>query len=217
MAISTRNLSELPDPGSLEKLSQSIAMLDAIMCPEWEYRYFSFNASWDSSKKERMASMRNGQGDHYFLLFSPSGAILKGFNHEAAMSPWRRKPKALWPGVLDNVPSVFNSFLTEPAFSMDDTTFCVWREGDDVWHGHVGSVDGEADPDGSENLLWVFDGDPETYVKFAADYYEQAPSLGSVRRVYVHEPLSPRHVLELNPNANWEITKNSAQEINYPL
>jgi hypothetical protein len=31
----------------------------------------------------------------------------------------------VWPGVLDAVPEVFKSFATEPAFSKEDTTFCI--------------------------------------------------------------------------------------------
>jgi hypothetical protein len=27
-------------------------VLDAILSPEWEYRFFSFNAEWDSAKRE---------------------------------------------------------------------------------------------------------------------------------------------------------------------
>jgi hypothetical protein len=78
MPISTRDLSTLAAPRTLERLTQSIAMLEAIVSPEWEYRYFSFNRLWDESKGERMASMRNGSGDEYFLVFGPLGAFLKG-------------------------------------------------------------------------------------------------------------------------------------------
>src|SRR4051812_25663361 len=101
MPISTRDLSQMPSIDALEKLCQSIALLDAILSPQWDYRYFSFNAVWDASMNERMASMRSGSGDEYFLVFSPNGAILKGFDHEAAMSPWASDPVAIWPGVLD--------------------------------------------------------------------------------------------------------------------
>jgi hypothetical protein len=87
MPISTRDLSQLPTIDRREKITQSIAMLDAVVSPSWEYRYFSFNAAWDESRKERMASMRDGSGDEYFMVFSPKGAILKGFDHEAPMSP----------------------------------------------------------------------------------------------------------------------------------
>jgi len=37
-------LEVLLDIEALRKLTQSLAMLDAIMSPEWEYRYYSFNS-----------------------------------------------------------------------------------------------------------------------------------------------------------------------------
>jgi hypothetical protein len=35
--VSTRHLSNLPDIDNLRRLCQSLAMLDAILSPEWEY------------------------------------------------------------------------------------------------------------------------------------------------------------------------------------
>ena len=46
-----------------------------------------------------MASMRNGSGDEYFILFNLHGAIMKGFAHESPMSPWANDAKQIWPGV----------------------------------------------------------------------------------------------------------------------
>ena len=46
MNISTGNLEGLPDVTRLKQLLRSMAMLDAILMPEWEYRYYSFNAQW---------------------------------------------------------------------------------------------------------------------------------------------------------------------------
>ena len=220
MPISTRDLSQLPSIDRLEKITQSIAMLDAIVSPNWEYRYFSFNAGWDASRKERMASMRDGSGDDYFMVFSPKGAILKGFDLESPMSPWQRDPIAVWPGVLDGVPEAFASFLTEPAFSMGDCTFCIWREpSDEHWrHGPIVFPDTDADdPDGSEELLCMFDGKPETYVDFASEYYEKVLDINVVRKIYAHDPLSPLIVAELNPQADWESTAKDAEEIHFPV
>lgn len=166
MAISTRKLRLLPDVDRLRALLQSIAMLDAILSPEWEYRYYSFNSRW--SKREQMGSMRDGCGDDFFGLFNSSGCFLKGFAHESAMSPYGRKPKAVWPGVLDNVPSAFAAALKEPAFSMEDTTFCIWRRYcDESWQ--VGDIEfpGGTDPDGSQTLLAILDGKPKTYKAWA--------------------------------------------------
>lgn len=218
MPISTRNLSQMPSVNTSEKLSQSIAMFDAILSPRWEYRYFSFNAVWNAPMNERMASMRNGSGDEYFLLFSPTGAILKGFDHEALMSPWASDPAVVWPGILDHVPVAFASFLSEPAFSMGDCTFCIWRERDDEqWQrGPIVFPQGD-DPDGSEGLLWMFDGRPETYVDYASEYFEKTLEVDLVRRIYAHETLSSLLVTGLNAEASWEDILNDAREIHYPV
>ena len=79
--VTKATLESLPDIEGLRRLSQSLAMLDAIMSPEWDYRYYSFNSKW--AENEMMASMRNGQGEEYFILFDSHGAIMKGFDQIA--------------------------------------------------------------------------------------------------------------------------------------
>lgn len=137
-----------------------------------------------------MASMRNGSGDEYFILFNPHGAIIKGFAHESSMSPWASGTNQVWPGVLDQVPSEFQAFLSEPAFSVSETTFCIWRRvEDDSWlTGHIEYPEGE-DSDGSEELLFALDGDPKSYQEFAEEYYERAVDFGSVTAICEHRPL----------------------------
>lgn len=107
--ISTRNLSELPDIDTLKRLFQSLAMLDAILSLEWQYRYYSFNAEWDVN--EALGSMRNGCGNHLFALFTCAGCFLKGFNHESVISSFQVNPPTLFLGVLDTVPTEFKSCL----------------------------------------------------------------------------------------------------------
>lgn len=81
----SRRLS-LPDIPDLKRLCQSVAILDAILQPKWDFRYFSFNSRW--AEGEMMASMRDGSGDDYFLLFNKAGAILKGYAHESTMAEY---------------------------------------------------------------------------------------------------------------------------------
>jgi len=50
-----------------------MAMLDAILMPEWEYRYYSFNAQ--RGEGEMMGSMRDGAGDEFFALFNGHGTF----------------------------------------------------------------------------------------------------------------------------------------------
>jgi hypothetical protein len=216
--ISTRDLSLLPDIARLKALCQSLAMLDAILSPEWEYRYYSFDSRWgeNESVDEQMASMRNGSGDEYVLLFTPAGAIMKGFAHEAAMSPYQFDPPHVWPGVLESVPQEFADFLSEPAFSLDETTFCIWRRSQDaVWqHGPI-EFPADDDPDGSAELLVILDGKPRTYQAWAKEYYEQAIPLKAVEHMYQHKPLTKAIVAALNADLSLKDLADEIAEIGY--
>jgi len=64
--VNPRSLGERPDIPTFRRLTRSLAVLDAILSPAWEDRYYSFNAHWGPG--ELMASMRNGQGDQWFAL-----------------------------------------------------------------------------------------------------------------------------------------------------
>jgi hypothetical protein len=214
--ISTRDLSGLPSIEYLKKLTQSLAMLDAVIEPNWEYRYYSFNSKW--SANEQMASMRNGQGDEWYCLFATSWAALKGFDHESAMSPYNREPFQVWPGVLDELPEAFSSFAAEPAFSMEDTTFCVWHIPEDSgWQrGHIDFPEGP-DPDGSEWMLSRLDGRPSTYHEWAEGYYEHNINLAAVLNIYGRKPLTIEIVKELNPAIVLTDVLKDAEEIGYPI
>jgi hypothetical protein len=214
--ISTRNLTELPTIETLRKLTQSLAMLDAIIMRESDYRYYSFNCKW--TKNEQTASMRNGQGDGWYCGFGLAGAFLKGFDHESGMSPWSSEIPKVWPGVLDAVPEVFKSFVTEPAFSMEDTTFCIWRGIEDPqWSTGKISFPAAVDPDGSEWMLSILDGNPSSYKAWAESYYERPVSLPAVQRVYGHTPLTSELVHELNATVEFESLLADAAEVDYPV
>jgi hypothetical protein len=219
--ISTRDLSLLPDVESLRRIWQSMAMLDAILCPDWEYRYYSFNAAWGAG--EQLGSMRSGSGDSLMAHFGTAGCWLKGFAHESPLSPWASGYRdegrpAVWPGVLDVVPVEFADCLQEPAFNVDETTFCLWRRpGDRVWQmGPVAFPPDQPDPDGSEFLLSPLDGKPATYWAWATDYYETEIELAAVEHIYQHRELTPEIVERLNPNITLKVLAADIEEIAYP-
>jgi hypothetical protein len=213
--ISTKNLTELPTIETLRKLTQSLAMIDAILMRQWESRYYSFNSKW--AENEQMASFQNGQGDGWYCGFGRPGAFLKGFDHESQMSPWSLETRKVWPGVLDAVPGEFKSFATEPAFSMEDTTFCIWRGIQDAqWSAGKISFPTGDDPDGSEWMLSILDGNPNTYKSWAEDYYECPVSLSAVRQIYEYAPLTAELVEELNSTLEFGALLADASEIGYP-
>ncbi|MGI5171623.1 hypothetical protein ACQEU3_45490 [Spirillospora sp. CA-253888] len=189
----------LPEIPRLRDLCRSIATLEEILNPDREYRCHSFAGNW--SPEEEMASMTNGSGDEYSIVFSPAGAYVRCFDHESPMSPYADEDHRPWPGVLDSVPEVFRPYVEEPAFCDEDgvplVTACLWRETHDSrWRtGEIDYPKGSADPDGSAWLLDLLtDPTPEAFQRFAEDYYEVPVDLDAVRHVYALRPLTPRVV-----------------------
>jgi hypothetical protein len=138
----------LPAISELRDLSRALAMLDAILSPEWEFRYYSFDSDWSREDGVEMASMRNGEGDDYSIVFSAPGAYVRGFTHESPMSPYGDERMAAWPGVLDEVPGAFCRWVEEPTFSDVDgvpvVTACLWRLHEDGQNGSGEAGNGRA-------------------------------------------------------------------------
>src|SRR4051812_19983649 len=177
----------LPSPADLERRSMALATLDALLSPDWEYRYYSFNRRWDPERGSRMASMRNGSGDDYFILFFADGsAALKGLDHESSALRGQRSVA----GVLDGIPSAFADFVGEPAFSAQSTTFCLWNEGDG-WRRSETLSPAVLEEDGSEELLAMLVGSARDYADFARDYFEVDVREEIVARFFALEPLRP--------------------------
>ncbi len=187
-----------------------------MLSPEWEHRYFSFDSRWGEG--EHMASMRNGSGDDYFILFNEAGAVIKGFAHESAMARYAEGGIQLWPGILDGLPDEFAPFFSEPAVSPDMVSFCIWRRyGDLAWQiGDVDFPEGD-DPDGSAELLAILDGDPRTYQQWSEDYHEFDVPLELVEQIYRHRPLTADLVAGLNPEVTLDSLAEDIAEIGYPV
>ncbi|MFG2127631.1 hypothetical protein ACGFNV_07510 [Streptomyces sp. NPDC048751] len=212
---------QLPGIAVLREHCRSLAILDAVLSPEWGDRYHSFNDNW--SEGASMASMQNGSGDEYSIVFTAGGAYIRGFDHESPMSPYAEDGP--WPGVLDEVPAVFRPCVEEPAFSDEDgmplVTACMWREtGDDGWR--TGTIDfpeeTSEDPDGAEYLFQLLvDRSPEAFQEWAEDYYEVPVDLEAVRHVFASRPLTERVVSALNSEITLSDLARDIAHSGYPL
>ncbi len=197
-------------------------MLDAILSPDWGSRYYSFNCRWSSY--EEMASMRDGCGNDYSIVFSAAGAYARGSDHESPMSPYRVRPATPWPGLFESVPEVFRPYLEEPAFSEPDgtprATICFWREfADAEWQSGPVEVPAQymEDADGAELLFDVLaDGRPEAYQRFAEEYYEVEVDIDAVRHIYALQPLTQNIVSSLNPDVALADLEEDRAQIGYP-
>ena len=223
VATTTASLSSLaarlPEAQTLIRWSQSMAMLDAILSPEWDMRYFSHNIEWAPS--EQMASMRNGSGDEYSFTFMPHGTYGRGFDHESALSPFIRQPPRPLPGLLDVIPNELQAAAAESAFTLIDVqsvTLTLWRlEEDAAWsHGQARDLESSTGDDGGTWLFDLLDGTPETYLSYASDYYEASLNLDAIRHVFEHQPLTNEVVRSLNHEMTLGLVTEDINSIGYP-
>jgi len=202
----------LPGIASMRRRSQALAMLDAIVCPEWEGRYYSFNARWNEA--ESMGSMRNGSGDDWFILFGTFGAAIKGLAHETSIA----RDNVLAGEVQRQVPQTFASFLAESAFGLDWLSYCYWRAPEDSsWHRvvHPEPVLSRSEDGSTEHLALLLE--PATsYEEFAKCYYELDIPLAAIVSIYNHSPLTEGLVRSLNAEVSLAQVQEAATEIGYP-
>ena len=116
--------------------------------------------------------------------------------------------------ILDKVPKEFSSAVSEPAFDMDNISFCFWRTSDDTsWSSGFLEI---GDSDGSEFLLkCLINSEPSAYQNFAEEYYEEDIPLSLIRHIYDHKPLTQEIINTLNPKVQLTKIQNELLEIGY--
>ncbi|WNJ18682.1 hypothetical protein [Pontibacter sp. G13] len=210
---STQRLNLLFPPAQFQSLCRSISALEAIISPEWVDRYYSYQNDW--SESEEFFEMRNGAGDYVMVCFRPEGIVINGFAHES-----KRDDLVAGMGMMTGLPPFFHEFMFEEPVKTIGSTFCIWALKDEnEWTiGNVAFPDGPFG-DGSQLLLSVFDGLPESYRNWALDYYDELEGLDLelVASIYRFEPITVDLALALNPDLDdWESLSKDLDSIGYP-
>jgi hypothetical protein len=212
----------LPAPSLLKAVSKSLAVLDMIMEPDGESRYYSYQPGWGPA--EDLASMQNGSGDEYSIVFLADGAAyVRGFDHESPMSPWGNDGE-LWPGLIDGIPERFLKYVYEPAFGCDgvlDMTVCLWTESDVAGSWEHGSILPPGGPDDQSGAGWLFElvsrPEPSQYRAFARDYYEVEIDAAAVADIYASWPLDQDLVSRINPGRVLSEMLDELRQVDYPV
>ena len=205
----------LPSIERLVKRCRALAALELILSPDWQWRYYSFDSHW--SPDEQMASMRDGCGDEWWMVFHRSGwAALKGLGHESPA--WNLHREKLSLALQGSFPGGFEGFSTEPAFRWNVTSFAFFHAaGNDGWT-RVNDLAGYSDDDAGETqLLAHLVGSPSDYAAFAKDYYETEIHEHIVAEIFALQPITEAVVSGLNPSTSLgEISQELYDQIQYP-
>ncbi len=206
--ISTKDYSLLPDRKTLQTICKAISVLDAIISQEWESRYYSYNNKW--ADNEEFCEMRNGSGDQMLILFHQDGCVINGFAHEFDQQDKSHLTK--------NLPSIFDEFIFGEPVKSIGTTFCLWTTEQKNWQ--VGQI--ENYEDNSAEMLNIFDGNPQTYIDWATDYFEESYvesgiPLDTVTKIYNGQTLTKEMVLTIVEELeDWKQLEADLKEIGYP-
>ncbi|MEH0983348.1 hypothetical protein [Micromonospora sp. CPCC 205556] len=207
----------LPSIDVLRERCKALAMLDAIVGGD----YYAYDREWG---EDEAASMRNGSGEEYDIVFTADGVFVRGVYHESPM--FNYTDGRLWPGLIDGLPEQFQTQVHEPAFCRQDgtldATFVLWRRtNDERWH--VGNDidfspadDDEVDPDGSWLLEILCDDIVSEYIEHAKDVYEVDLDPAGVEHVVALRPLTDAAVSALNPEVELADLREKAEEYGYP-
>ncbi len=198
MNNSIQNINDLPSIEEVKRVSQGLALIDAILMPEWEYRYFSFNCNWDGNRGEMMASMRDGSGSEYFINFTKHGVAGKVlFNGQL--------PDAS--AFLSHVPDSFSDFKVELAFNLTNATFFFWRERDScVWESSPNHLT-------CHPLLGFLIGGFKNYFDWAEGYYEKSIDHDVLKDVFTSLTVNDYQLSILNPDLSLEDLEKDLKEI----
>ncbi|WP_373989877.1 hypothetical protein [Duganella sp. BuS-21] len=191
-------INDLPSISDVLKRAKGLALLDAIIMPDWNFRYFSFNSAWNSADKESMASMRDGSGSEYFIIFSPEGVVGKVLDANFDEDVY---------DLLEKVPNEFNSFKIEKAFNLKEATFYFWRAKNDmIWNSIPASSK-------YYSYLNFLAGGVEVYHSWAESYYEKSIDLEALKEAFESLEINEGNLLRLNPELTIEDVVSDLNEI----
>jgi hypothetical protein len=211
---SARLLRSLPYPELMRRRLRTFAMLDTIVAPD--SRSFEWHPHWGKrGKREQMGAFKDGQGNFFFAWFSPKGAVLRGFDHESVMSPFQKDPPEIWPGMFDGLPKSLDYAKREPAFALDEITFCLWAPDDEgEWQTAKLKSPRGRDPDGSAALLACFHAN---FHKWANEYYDTKLDGRALNRLWEEERIDWASLEALNVDFDERAVREEAELLEWPI
>ena len=214
--LSTSTLTLMPEIDSLRKRMQQMAALTSVLAIDYGESQFEFHPKW--TRKEQMGAIKNGSGDELFAHFIPAGCFIKGFAHESEMTPYKKDPPQLWPGLFSSVPSEFQRSLNEPAFDIPATTFAIWRlAADPTWSTDDIEFPDNEYADGSSDLLQPITYSHGEFADWLSENYEVDVDAGVVESVFDGQPFSESQMSTLSPSQPMHALRDAVRETGFAI
>ncbi|MEV0645157.1 hypothetical protein AB0I28_07825 [Phytomonospora sp. NPDC050363] len=207
-------LPHLPEPEALRSRLRAMAVLDAAFNPTYPRHLY-----WPRWRPGvAMASMDNGGGDSYGVVFDPAGVLLFGFDHESEVSPWRDDDHEHWPGLLDGLPAALATYPADEELLFEDffdATAVAWWTADGGWA--CGPVTFGDEDDGAGWLFGLATATdaPRAYADWAGGYFGRKVDPRNVAWAFAGEPMTRADVDDLG--GDWEKASAEAARMGYPV
>ena len=197
----------------MKELLKKQAILDIIITPEHDAWRRLVSYEYDKTKRCDRFHISNDSGDHLYVLMSPEGAIIKGFDHESCLSPYQNDEEPTVESIYANVPAELLALLDEET-EKNDVTFCIWQKPGEV-HWHQNSIelpdycfdsDRTQPEDGGQAFLmsYIFAGADEWY-EWASIYYElREEAWDAAARLYETGEITRSMMEDLNPERDYD-------------
>ena len=198
-------IGELMEPQELLNHLLAFAKIDFIMHPESEdcwLRVYHYDKNW--VENGHFFKIDDNGGDHYHILFSPGGCIIKGFDHECEMSPYNYDEDEPLPdsiaghSLYKGAPVELVTLLDDHALEKKLVTFCTWRTVDDVkWHFVSPSIPVKWH-DGIDTFLY-YAHNLKQHHKWFEEYYESELDVEILKNIFDGNAFSLDIINALNP------------------
>lgn len=202
-----RTLRNFPKPETLLKRLTVYSIMDVIMNAGAEYDGSVYHCNTDWNAGVALFTIDDGGGDHFHILFSQDGCIVKGFGHESDLSPYNYDDAKTYPnyGFYENTPVELLELLGDESLEHNLVTFCAWQAaGDANWQAQTFDIP-EDWRDGSADFL-EYVSDLSEYVSWLNDYYETEIGADVVEDIYNGAAVTEEIVATLNPAADVDET-----------
>lgn len=194
---------KFPQPETLLKRLTFYSIMDVIMNAGAEYDGSVYHCNTDWNAGVSLFTIDDGGGDHFHVLFSQDGCIIKGFGHESDLSPYNYEDDESYPDYrfYENCPHEFYELLDDESLERDLLTFCAWHANEDgCWQAQ--SINALADwRDGSADFL-EYVSNLDEYADWLSAYYETDIYTETLLDLYNGAAITEDIISMLNPKAD---------------